>query len=154
MTEYIYANLWQPWAVLLVACLITELFTGGFFMVCFAFGALFAVLAALAGAGLYGQLALFVLFSLVGLFLVRPFAMRFLHGRGSERVSNADAIIGRVGVVSEDIPCQGYGRVALDGDDWKAQLPPGTTMPLVCGTSVRIVARESIIVTVVPSTEQ
>lgn len=150
MSEYIYANLWQLWAVLSVVCLIVELFTGGFFIICFAFGAIFSVVAALLGMGLYAQLTLFVLCSLASLFLVRPVAVRYLHRNDKERISNADAIIGRTGTVSEDIPAGGYGRVALDGDDWKAQLPQGIGATIVKGERVRIIARDSIIVTVEP----
>ena len=61
---------------------------------------------------------------------------------------NADAIIGRTGSVSQAIAANGYGRVALDGDDWKAQSADG--QPIAAGTRVRIVGRESIIVTVTP----
>ena len=62
------------------------------------------------------------------------------------RVSNADAIIGRTGTVSQAIPVGGYGRVALDGDDWKAC--SSDTEELPAGTMVKIIDRESVIVKV------
>ena len=63
-------------------------------------------------------------------------------------MSDADAIIGRIGRVSEDIEENGFGRVALDGDDWKAATSDGRALP--AGTRVKIVDRESIIITVEP----
>ena len=65
---------------------------------------------------------------------------------GHERPSNTDAIIGRIGTVSQTIPTGGYGRVKLDGDDWKAMSTDSD--PLEVGMRVRIVGRESVIVTV------
>ena len=61
--------------------------------------------------------------------------------------SNADAIIGRKAKVSQDIPANGYGRVAIDGDDWKAT----ASTDIKKGDTVTIVTRESIILTVEPA---
>lgn len=60
--------------------------------------------------------------------------------------SNADAIVGKKCVVSEDIPQDGFGRVKLDGDEWKATAEDGKA--IAKGTRVEIVSRESLIVTV------
>lgn len=146
MIEYVSANLWQLWTIVAVVCLILELFTGGFFIVCFSIGAVFAALASLVGGG-YVQLAVFVVFSALSIFMVRPFALRYLHRKGDDRVSNADALIGRIGTVSQTIEPNGFGRVAIDGDDWKAQTDEKD--PIVIGTRVRVVDRESIIIKVV-----
>ena len=70
--------------------------------------------------------------------------MRWMHHEKDFIPSNADAIIGRVATVSQDIPANGFGRVALDGDDWKATAKES----LDKGEKVTIVARESIILTV------
>ena len=60
--------------------------------------------------------------------------------------SNADAIIGRRGRVVETIEAGGYGRVAIDGDVWKA-VSNGQEAVAV-GSFVRVVGRESTIITV------
>ena len=145
MTDYISANMWQLWGILAVVCLVLELFTGGFFIICFAVGAAFALLASFIG-GIYVQLGTFVLFSAVSIFLVRPFAVRYLHRNEDRRVSNADAIIGRVGTVSQSIVEGGYGRVAIDGDDWKAESE--NHEGIAEGSKVEVVGRESIIIKV------
>lgn len=146
MIEYFAANLWQMWALLAIVCLILELTNGDFYVMCFAIGAAFTSVASAVGLGFYGQLLVFALSSVLCIFFVRPFALKYLHGNRKERLSNADALIGRIGRVSETVTEGGYGRVAIDGDDWKAVSADGSSLPL--GQNVRVVGRESIIITV------
>ena len=61
-------------------------------------------------------------------------------------MSNADAIIGRTGRVSAAIEAGGYGRVAIDGDDWKAQSADGSQVEK--DAWVKVIGRDSIIITV------
>lgn len=148
MLDYFSANLWQLWAILAVVCLIVELMTGGFFIICFAIGAVAAALSTLFG-GLALQVVVFIIFSAVSVFMVRPFALRYLHENKPAPVSNADALLGRVGRVSETIVAGGFGRVAIDGDDWKAQAT-GTDTDIAEGSLVQVTGRESIIIDVEP----
>ena len=145
MLEYIANNLWQFWAVICMLCLILELFSGDFFLMCFAIGALVSAIVSVIGTGFYSQLLIFAVVSLLSVFFVRPFALKYLH-RGEGRLSNAEALIGRVGTVSTTIAEHGYGRVALDGDDWKAAAVNG--QEIAKGEKVRIVSMDSIIVNV------
>lgn len=146
MIDYFAANLWQLWVFVTVVCLILELTSGDLFILCFSIGALVTAVLSAFGLGFYGQLAVFVVASVLSLLFVRPSLVKRLHGRKKERLSNADALIGRIGRVSEAIEQGGYGRVAIDGDDWKAVSSDGTYVPM--GQNVRVVGRESIIITV------
>jgi membrane protein implicated in regulation of membrane protease activity len=149
MIQYLSTNLWLFWAVVAVICLILELVSGGFFIICFAIGGLASAISALLGANIYWQIFVFALISLLTIFGVRPFALKYLHRNdGSSRVSNADAVIGRIGFVSETIQEGGFGRVAIDGDDWKAVSADGNAIDK--GAKVEVVGRESIIITVRP----
>ena len=134
------------WAVIAVLCLILELTAGDFFILCFSIGAFFAALASGIGLGFYWQLTVFALFTTLSLFFVRPFALRYLHKSDDKRVSNADALIGRRGRVVEPIEADGFGYVAIDGDVWKAMSVHAESVPV--GTYVRVVSRESTIITV------
>ena len=147
MIEYFAQHLWQIWAVVAVICLILELTAGDFFIICFSIGAFFAAIAAALGAGIYVQLLTFAVFTLISLFWVRPFAQRYLHKGEDNRVSNADALLGRQGRVVETIKADGFGRVQIDGDIWKAVTNESDDIPK--GTNVRVVGRESTIITVV-----
>ncbi len=147
MIDYILTHIWQLWLFVSIMCLILELSSGDFFIMCFSIGALVATLTAAAGLGFTAQIITFALCSALCIFFVRPVALKYLHHNRDARVSNADAIIGRTATVSEDISAGGYGRVALDGDDWKAQAE-NPEDHFAKGEKVRIVGRESIIVTV------
>ena len=144
MVEYILQNSWQVWAVVAVLCLILELSSGDFFIICFSIGAVAAVIGAAAGLSIYWQVGLFVAFTLLAIFTVRPLALRWLHKNEPNRASNADALLGRTGRVTEAITASGTGYVQIDGDLWKAVSDTG----IAVGTTVRVVGRESAIVTV------
>lgn len=146
MIEYFAANMWQLWAAIAVICLILELSSGDFFIICFSIGAVFGLFSALLGLNIYGQILLFALFSLLSIFLVRPVALRYLHRNEEQRVSNADALMGRVGHVVETVKANGYGRVQIDGDIWKSVTNEATD--ILAGTRVRVIGRESTIITV------
>ena len=146
MIEYLAQHLWQTWAVVAVVCLILELTAGDFFIICFSIGAVFAAIVAALGGGFYLQLITFAVFTLISLFWVRPFAQHYLHKGEDNRVSNADALLGRQGRVVETVKADGFGRVQIDGDIWKAATTESADIPE--GTNVRVVGRESTIITV------
>ena len=146
MIDYLAQHLWQMWAVIAVVCLILELMAGDFFIICFSIGAVFAAITAAVGGGIYLQLLMFAVFTLISLFWVRPFAQRYLHKGEDNRVSNADALLGRQGRVVETVQADGYGRVQIDGDIWKAVTKETADIP--AGSNVRVIGRESTIITV------
>lgn len=144
--DYLAQHLGQMWAVIAVVCLILELMAGDFFIICFSIGAFCAALAAVCGLGIYLQLVVFAVFTLISLFWVRPFAQRYLHKGEDNRVSNADALMGRQGRVVETVKAGGFGRVQIDGDIWKAVTNESVDIPE--GSSVRVIGRESTVITV------
>ena len=146
MIAYLLENMWQLWAVVAVLGLLLELTSGDFFIICFSIGACAAAMVS-PFAGLYVQLIVFGVVTALSIYQVRPFALRYLHRNEENRVSNADALIGRQGHVTETIQEKGFGRVAIDGDDWKAVSADETEIPI--GTRVKVVNRESIIISVV-----
>ena len=144
MIEYFLANMWQLWAVVAIVCLILELSSGDFFIICFSIGAVFAVISAALGLSVYWQIALFAAFSAIAIFTVRPVALRYLHKNEPNKPSNADALLGRTGKVTEAITVGGNGYVQIDGDLWKAI----SNADIPVGTTVRVIGRESTIITV------
>ena len=125
MIEFFTSNLWLIWVIISIVCLILELSSGDCFI-----------------------LITFAVISVLSLLLVRPTLLRKLHKPNRERLSNAEAMIGQQGRVSEAIEAGGYGRVAIDGDDWKALSADGSAIDK--GTTVRVVKMDSIILTVEP----
>ena len=63
-----------------------------------------------------------------------------------QRVSNADALLGRQGRVVETVKAGGYGRVQIDGDIWKAVTLGEKDIPE--GSNVIVTDRASTIITV------
>ena len=72
--------------------------------------------------------------------------MRYLHKNDPNRVSNADALLGRTGKVTEVVKAGANGYVKIDGDLWKAVSKSDTDIPV--DTTVRVIGRESTIITV------
>ena len=91
---------------------------------------------------------MFAILSALSLLLVRPALLKKIHKPNKERLSNAEAMIGQTGRVSETIEAGGYGRVAIDGDDWKSVSLDGGAIDK--GVRVRVVKMDSIILTVEP----
>jgi membrane protein implicated in regulation of membrane protease activity len=136
--------MWQLWAVVSIICLILELSSGDFFIICFSIGAVFAIIAAALGLGIYWQLFIFAIFSLLSVLFVRPVALRYLHKNEPNKPSNADALLGRTGKVTEAITAGGNGYVQIDGDMWRAV----SNTDIAQGETVRVVDRQSTVVTV------
>ena len=147
MIDYIVQHLWTLWAVLAMGCLVMEMSSGDFYITCFGIGALCSLVASFVGVPFWAQVIVFALFSVLSIYFLRPHLVKMLDAEGKQRKSNVDAIIGRVGRVTETIKVGDYGRMKLDGDDWKAESDATEDLPI--GTKVRIVGRESIIVKVV-----
>ena len=145
MIEYFAAPLWQAWALVALICLILELTNGDFCIMCFAIGG-FVAAAASPFTSFYVQLALFAVVSVACLFTVRPIVLRWFHKNDSDRLSNADALLGREGRVRDAIEAGGFGYVAIDGDVWKAKSADNAAIPE--GTTVKVVDRKSTILTV------
>ena len=135
------------WLIVAIALVIFEICSATFGAICFAIGAGFSALAAGLGAGVTWQIAIFAIVSLLTFIFLRPFMLKFMDRKSKEVKTNAEAIIGRRGIVSERIDAEQHtGRVAIDGDDWKAVSEDGSIIEK--GVSVEIVKMDSIIVTV------
>lgn len=148
MIEFFTSNLWLIWVIISILCLILELSSGDFFLLCFAIGAAIAAIFAGCGANLTWQIILFAVVSALSLLLVRPALIKKLHKPHRVRLSNAEAMVGQEGRVSERIEANGFGRVAIDGDDWKARSVDDSAIEK--DQRVRVVKMDSIIAIVEP----
>ena len=135
------------WLIAAIVLVIIEVCTAGFGALCFAIGAAFAALASGFGGGIVWQIVAFVVVSLLTFIFLRPVVVKFLDKKSKNVKTNAEALIGRKGIVSERIDAtQHTGRVAIDGDDWKAVSDDGSVIEK--GTEVEILKLDSIILTV------
>lgn len=135
------------WLIIAFALVIFEICSATFGAICFAIGAGFSALVAGLGLDLTWQIIVFAVVSLLTFIFLRPFMLKFLDRNAKDVKTNADALLGRKAIVSERIDAaQHTGRVAVDGDDWKAVSADGTVIEK--GTEVTIVKMDSIILTV------
>ena len=138
-------EIWHYWAIAALLLVVGEIFTSTFALICLAIGAAAAAVAAAVGCILEMQLVWFIVGTIASFLIVRPLLRRL--SKVDEVPTNADALIGRRATVSEEInPQTGTGRVAIDGDDWKAESE--NDEPIEKGAKVVVVSRESIILTV------
>lgn len=142
-------TVWQIWIIAALALFIVEIFTPTFFAASIGIGCLFAGLGALAGLGTELQVLLFCVGGLLSFFLARPLMMKYAYNNSEDIKTNNHALIGKVGLVSSDIDqALNQGRVAIDGDDWKAVSHDSSL--IAAGTRVEVLKVDSIVLTVKP----
>lgn len=137
-------SLWMVWVVAAILFIIVEIFTAGFAVMCFSFGAVAAAVLDACGLSLIWQILAFAIISILALVFVRPAVIKLFYRGTKEVKTNADALVGRVVKVSETIDPEGC--VSVDGADWKAVSEDGSVIEKGC--MVEITRRDSIILTV------
>lgn len=120
---------------------------GSFFFAPFAIGAVVAAILAFADVPLVGEWAAFVGISVAAFVALRPLARR-LDAEGTSDGIGARRLIGRTGVVLEDIAAAGMGMVRVDREDWRGESAGAEAIP--AGTAVRIAEVEGTRVIVTP----
>lgn len=138
------------WACAAVVFIIAEAATAALVSVWFIGGAVAALVAALFGAPLWVQIALFVVVSGALLAALRPLAKRSAANR--ER-TNADRVVGALGLVTERIDAiAGTGAVKVDGKEWSARSVRGGVID--AGEVVRVERIEGVKVFVTEKEEK
>lgn len=110
---------WQTWLIIAVVFIVIEMATPTFFIFWFGVGAAGAAVAAYFALPFAVQMVVFLGSALALAASTRRFAKRVL--RGNTIRTGADALIGKVGVVMEDMndPLES-GQVKVDGEVWTA----------------------------------
>ena len=125
---------------------IIEVFTPGFIVACLGLGSLVAAITAYMGYNIDAQFISFSVSTLISLFLIRP--LLYKKGEKQDKIkTNTEALIGRVGSVSETIDNSSKnGRVIIDGDQWKALSQNNQIIEL--NAQVEVISIDSTIITV------
>ncbi len=139
---------WQIWLLVAAVFVIIEIFTSGFAVACFSVGCVFSAILAACDLSVTWQVVAFAIGTFLAFIFIRPFVMKIIDKKTNDNniKTNMDNIIGKTAVVTERIEEGGYGRVKIDGDDWKARTDDGTTVDV--GERVQILSYESIVLTV------
>jgi membrane protein implicated in regulation of membrane protease activity len=116
------------WALLALIFFIAEIFTAGFFLVCFGIGAVVAAGLAYFDVHVIWQMVAFIATSLITLALLRPLARRV--GAHIPNPGGIDRVIGKRAVVLEEInSLAATGLVRIEREEWRADSIDGTTIP-------------------------
>jgi membrane protein implicated in regulation of membrane protease activity len=110
---------WQVWLALAVALGVLELLSLDLVLLMLAGGALVGMVTGLATDEVWIQVLAAVAASVAALGLVRPSVIKRLHG-GPTLVLGHDALVGRQGVVIEQVTSQG-GQIRIGGEVWTAR---------------------------------
>src|SRR2546430_5947859 len=94
---------WQVWLVAALLLFVAEILAPGFWLLSVAVGCVLAGAVALVVPGVLAPALSFAAGTLLSLAGIRPFLLKRLHPPGREIKTNVDALVGRVGVVSERI---------------------------------------------------
>ncbi len=114
------------WLIAFVILVGIEAATMALTTIWFAGGALGAFFAALAGAEIEVQLAVFVVVSFLLLLFTRPFAARLLMSGRPETKTNVDSLIGKNAKVTEAVDNDlGTGAAVVSGQEWTARAYDG-----------------------------
>lgn len=112
---------WHVWTLTAILLALIEVFTAasGFLILCFALACMLSAAAAFLGLGLEGQLLLFSLASIGAIAGIRPLLQSRLARSPHAVKTNADALVGKIGLVSERIEEHPLGgRALVEGEDW------------------------------------
>ncbi len=110
---------WLVWLIVAAALTGIEVATLTLVMGMAAVGALAALLAAVLGAPLWGQMVVFIVVSVAMLVVVRPMARRHRHTPRQLRTGTA-ALVGQRAVVLDEVDSRD-GRVRIAGEVWSAR---------------------------------
>lgn len=133
------------WLVILVVMAVIEIITLGLTTVWFAGGALVAFIFSLFGTPVPLQITVFVIVSLVLLFLTRPIALKYFNN--GRLKTNAEGLIGKCGIVLEDINnLHAVGLVQVDGMEWSARATDECTIEKGQEVVIRAISGVKLIV--------
>lgn len=135
------------WLIAGVILMVSEFVIPGFVIVFFGLGAVItSAVAAFLDVSLVIQGYIFIISSLLTLFLGRRYFRNILTGKIEVAKTDADddGIVGSVCTVSRAIEPPQAGRVIVQGSEWQAV----ATRPIAAGSTVKIVAKKNITLTV------
>ncbi len=148
-------ELWIIWLIIIATLLTLEVIFQSVWALCLAMGSLAGVILAVFGASLAWQIGLSALGSVVAYIIMIPYFQRFFakatERRGKSVRTGMDALLGRKGVLSQQITPDNFGRLRIDGDNWQVRSSKNSHIPR--GTEVVVTGYDSIILTVEPLSE-
>lgn len=135
------------WLAVIILAGIVEAAVPALVSIWFIPGGLAGLIVSLLGGKLWLQILLFLIISGLSLLCTRPLVKKIQ--RSKKTPTNVDALIGRIGVVTEEIQnLFGKGRVEVGGNSWSARgeeqdsvLPVGAQVEVLRIEGVKLIVR-------------
>ncbi|MDN4174684.1 NfeD family protein [Nocardioides sp. SOB77] len=134
--DWLGDNAWAVWLGLGVTLGVAELFSLDLILLMLAAGALVGMVAGLLSAPVVVQILVAAATSVAMLALVRPSLVKRLH-TGPELKLGHSRLVGKQGVVLQEITGIAAGRVRVAEEDWTA-LPYDDTLTIAAGETVEV----------------
>ena len=113
--------MWYIWLILIGVFAVAEIITPGFLVIWLSAGSFCGMITSFFTDDIVIQTAVFVISSAIFIFFTRPLAKK-LNSKEKNVVTNALAIVGKKGIVLQDInPTMGVGQIKVDGQVWSAK---------------------------------
>lgn len=142
--EHVMPFIWLAFAVVMAIC---EAATTQLVSIWFVIGAVSAAIASLFTPSLLIQSLIFVFVSLAALLVTRPLVKK-LRKFGEKPTTNADRLVGQIGVVTMDIPDpHSVGQVKVMGEVWSAV---SESAPIKKDTKIKVLGIDSVKLIVEP----
>ncbi len=143
-------DLWSFWLILAIALVITEVLTQTMWSLCFAVGALAALVCSVLNLDYLWQGIALICGAGIAYIAMLPWIKKRHHKleKASCR-TGMDALLGRKAFVTHEIRPDKLGRARIDGDNWQVRCPD-ISAPIPSGTEVVVTGYDSIILTVEP----
>lgn len=142
--------MWQFWLIASGIFFVIEMITVGFLVFWLGIAALITMVVSFFTDSLIIQTAVFVISSILLIFLTKPFVQKFMNSKDTV-VTNAYSIIGKHGLVIEDIDSiSGTGQIKVDGEVWSAKCSDSIFIPK--GSNIKILKIDGVKAVVTTST--
>lgn len=126
------------WLILFVILILVEISTVNMVSIWFALGALLTAICSLFVESMGIQTAIFVVSSVIFFIATKPLVSKFQ--KKSIVPTNLDRVIGRIGIVTEEITKLEPGEVKVDGKRWTAT----STKKVEKGSKVEVLSIDGV----------
>lgn len=114
----LHISLILMWVAVIIIAIIIELNTTDLSSIWAALGGFVSMIVAIFTDIWWIQVLVFIVITLLGIIFIRPYVKRYV-GR-NEIKTNSEALVGKTGVVCEEIVLDNAGAVKIDGKVWTA----------------------------------
>lgn len=144
--------MWLLWLIISGFFFILEMATTGFLVFWLGLGALLAMVVSFFTENIFIQTIVFVISSIIFIFLTKPFVDKFVTKKEKKIETNAYSIIGQKAIVTKEVnSLKGVGQINIDGDIWSAKTENDEIIP--SGTAVKVIRIDGVKAVIASLTE-